>query len=116
MLRQTLRVLQLALGLGLVVAALLAAPGGATPMSKGTNSVTCSLSGGTTFTWSSGIVWVYYEFDRSDGTATDTGSFSTKKLGGSYTMATPSDAASVQPIFVMRNGVRGKPPATTCTP
>ena len=114
--RQTLRVLQLALGLGLVVAAVFAAPGGAASTSKGTNSVTCSLSAGTTFTWSSGITWVYCEFDRSDGTATDTGSFSTKKLGGSYTMATPSDAVSVQPIFVMRNGLGGKPPATTCTP
>jgi hypothetical protein len=113
MLRRALCVL--AISLGMTVG--LAAPGGAAPKPPtGANSVTCSVSAGTTFTWRSDVTSVHYEFDRSDGTPTGMiGSFSTKKLSDSFTMTTPPDAVTVQPLFVMKSGLVGKPPATSCT-
>jgi hypothetical protein len=110
MLGRTFCVLLLALGMTVV----LAAPGGAAPRPpRGRDSVTCSLSAGTTFTWTSDIATVHYEFDRSDGTATEIGFFKTH--GSSYTIGTAPDAATVQTIFLRKDGSGAKLPPATCT-
>jgi len=114
MLRRGFRALALAVGMTVIVSAVFAAAGGAAPKPKGTDTVTCSLSAGTTFTWSTGTSEIVYDFYRSDGSLTDTGKFKTTG-SGSNTIPTPPDATTVQGFWAKRNGPVGEHLPVTCS-
>jgi len=113
MLRRTLCVLALTLGLTEV----LAAPGGAAPKPPtGTDSVTCSMSAGTTFTWTSDTTQIQYVFyrDTAGTTPAEQGLFKTHGTGPK-TIATPIDAVALQVLFVKKSGIAGKTPVLGCS-
>lgn len=108
-----LRVLAVTLGMAVVVGAMVAATGGA---AKPIDSMTCSLSAGTTFTWISGTTVIDYEFDRADNTATAIGTIVPSGNGpGSDTITTPSDAVILKAIFGNRRGPAAKLAPVSCT-
>jgi hypothetical protein len=105
MLRRTLRVLTLSLGVAVVVGTMLVATGGA---AKPRDTATCSLSAGTTFTWIAGTTVIDYWFYQADGT-TETGNGYVTPTGngpGSYTLpsGTPANSATLKAIFGNRHG------------
>lgn len=99
-----------------LVGSVLAPTSGAAPKPKGTNTVTCSISAGTTFTWVAGTTEITYVFRRSDNSITEQGSYFPSKAhqAGSTTITTASDAATVQATFFVKS-TGGETPAFPCT-
>ena len=116
--RRTLRVLTV-FGLAVLVSMVLSATGGA---AKPSDSMTCSISAGTTFTWISGTIQILYEWDRTDGTATAQGNYNPTGNGpGSVNLTsigvnTPTDAAILKATFNNKRGPDARPAPVTCTP
>lgn len=107
-----LRALAVTLGMAVAVGAMVAATGGA---AKPIDSMTCSLSAGTTFTWISGTTVIDYEFDRADNTATAVGTIVPSGGPRSDTITTPSDAVILKAIFGNRRGPAAKLAPVPCT-
>jgi hypothetical protein len=114
---QTMRMLTLTLGMGLVLCVLLAPTGRAAPKTPtGTDTVTCSLSQGTNFTWQSGTTLITYVFARSDSSVTAQGSITVHgNKAGSTNISTPGDAATVQATF-FKKSIGGRQQPVICTP
>ena len=99
---------------GFLISVILA-PAGAAAMAIDT--VTCSLSAGTTFTWIKGTTEIQYEFDRADTTPTAEGIITPAHNGpGSDTITTPSDAVVVKALFVNKHGPSAEHAPVECTP
>ena len=111
--QRRLRLLTLVLG---VAAAAVLAPAGSATKGSGSDSMTCSLSAGTTFTYVAGTSVIDYEFDRADQTATAVGTFAIRgSKAGSVEMATPSDAATLKATFGSKRGPDARPVPVSCT-
>ena len=97
------------LGIGTLLTAafaivLLAAAGRA---AKRTDSITCSISSGTTFTWASGTTSINYDWVASDGSQTGNGLITPNGPGASN-VSTPANSVTLNATYIKKRGLSFK--------